>query len=104
MYVVRFVSCVALHAIWTASVGITMWRRQETIQGELDWTTYCLAVLRILAVPMVLHGLYDTLLKKDLELWATAAGVATFAWFAFQVEMARGTDGEPENARRAALA
>ncbi len=104
MYVVRFVSCAALHAIWTASVGITMWRRQETIQGDMDWTTYAQAILQILAVPMVLHGLYDTLLKKDLDLWATAVGLATFAWFVFQVEMARGTETEPEDTRRAALA
>ena len=54
MYVVRFVSCVALHAIWSASVGITIWRRQETIQGDLDWTNFALAILQILAVPMVL--------------------------------------------------
>jgi len=104
MYVVRFVSCVALHAIWTASVGITMWRRQVTIQGDLEWTTYAVAILQILAVPMVLHGLYDTLLKKDLELWALAIGVATFAWFALQVEMARGSDAEAKGTRRAALA
>ena len=103
MYVVRFVSCAALHAIWTASVGITMWRRQETIQGDMDWTSYVQAILQILAVPMVLHGLYDTLLKKDFDLWATAVGVATFAWFVFQVELARGTDAELEGKRQAAL-
>lgn len=96
-YIVRFVSCVALHAIWTASVGITTWRRQESIQGDLDWLNYSLAVLQIVAVPMVLHGLYDTLLKKDLELWALAVGAASFAWFALQVETARATDPEPED-------
>jgi RsiW-degrading membrane proteinase PrsW (M82 family) len=98
-YIVRFVSCVALHAIWTASVGITTWRRQETIQGDLDWLNYSVAVLQIVAVPMVLHGLYDTLLKKDLELWALAVGAASFAWFALQVEMARATDSEKEDHR-----
>jgi protease PrsW len=95
-YIVRFVSCVALHAIWTASVGITTWRRQESIQGDLDWLNYSVAVLQIVAVPMVLHGLYDTLLKKDLELWALAVGAASFAWFAAQVEMARATDPETQ--------
>lgn len=104
MYVVRFVSCVALHAIWSASAGIVLWRRQETIQGDLDWTNYAIAVLQILAVPMVLHGLYDTLLKQDLDLWALGVGVATFAWFAIQVEMARGSEAETGGARRRALA
>ncbi len=103
MYLVRFVSCVALHAIWTASVGITMWRRQETVQGDLDWTSYALAILQIIAVPMVLHGIYDTLLKKDMDLWATAAGVATFAWFAIQVEMAHHGERNPGTERRLAL-
>jgi RsiW-degrading membrane proteinase PrsW (M82 family) len=101
-YVVRFVSCVALHAIWTAAVGITMWRRQETIQGDLDWTSFSLSVLQILAVPMILHGLYDTLLKKDLEVWALAVGAASFAWLVFQVERARGTDAEEKPAHRRA--
>ena len=45
------------------------------------------------------QGLYDTLLKKDLELWALAVGAASFAWFALQVEMARSTDPEEEDAR-----
>jgi RsiW-degrading membrane proteinase PrsW (M82 family) len=98
-YIVRFVSCVALHAIWTASVGITTWRRQESIQGDLDWLNYSVAVLQIVAVPMVLHGLYDTLLKKDLEFWALAVGAASFAWFALHVEMVRATDPEKDDAR-----
>ena len=101
MYVVRFVSCVALHAIWSASVGIMMWRRQETIQGDLDWAAYVLAILQILAVPMVLHGLYDTLLKKDMDLWALGVGIATFAWFAIQVELSRGSDTETRGMNRA---
>jgi len=103
MYIVRFVSCVALHAIWTASVGITLWRRQDTVQGDLDWSTYSLAILQILAIPMILHGLYDTLLKSDLDLWALAVGAASFAWFAYQVEMARASDPEPQGSLSTAL-
>jgi RsiW-degrading membrane proteinase PrsW (M82 family) len=99
IYVVRFVSCVALHALWTASVGITIWRRQETIQGDIDWTAYSLAVLRMLAVPMVLHGLYDTLLKKEMNAYALLVGLASFAWFTWQVESARKASAEEEPAR-----
>jgi hypothetical protein len=97
IYIVRFVSCVALHAIWTAAVGISTWRRQDTIQGDLDWGSFSLSVLQILAVPMILHGLYDTLLKKDFDVWALAVGAASFAWLVIQVERARGTDEETEN-------
>ncbi|MGO9601063.1 MAG: PrsW family glutamic-type intramembrane protease [Isosphaeraceae bacterium] len=101
-YIVRFISCVALHAIWTASVSITLWRRQLTIRGNPEWAAYGLAILQILAVPMILHGLYDTLLKKDMDIWALAAGAATFAWFALQVEMARGTDAAVKPVARTA--
>jgi RsiW-degrading membrane proteinase PrsW (M82 family) len=101
-YIVRFISCVALHAIWTASVAITLWQRQRTFQGNLEWAAYGLSILQILTVPMILHGLYDTLLKKDMDCWALAAGAATFAWFALQVEMARGTDSTTSRAARTA--
>jgi RsiW-degrading membrane proteinase PrsW (M82 family) len=104
MYVVRFASCAALHAMWTAAVGITMWQRQETIQGDWDWSSCLVSIVRILAVPMVLHGLYDTLLKKDYELWALAVGAASFAWLVFQVEMARQTDMQFHQMRQPAAA
>ena len=31
IYFVRFISCVALHALWTGSVGISVHRRQEML-------------------------------------------------------------------------
>jgi RsiW-degrading membrane proteinase PrsW (M82 family) len=94
IYVVRFVSCVALHALWTAAVGITLWKSQDLLQGHSNWAEVSLPLLRILAVPMVLHGLYDTLLKKDMDTYALAVGLASFAWFAWRIESARGTDEE----------
>jgi RsiW-degrading membrane proteinase PrsW (M82 family) len=98
-YVVRFISCVALHAIWSASVGITLWRRQDSIRNPMQedspLLSYGLAVLRILAVPMVLHGLYDTLLKKDMEAPALLVGVVSLAWLAWQVESARREGAAP---------
>ena len=53
-------------------------------QGQLAVFT-----LRMLAVPMVLHGLYDTLLKKDMNVSALGIAVVTFGWLAIQIEMAR---------------
>jgi RsiW-degrading membrane proteinase PrsW (M82 family) len=89
IYIVRFISCVALHAMWSASVGITLNARQETLQGEMEWHEYGLAMLRILAVPMVLHGFYDTLLKKDMNALALVVAVISFAWLAWKIESAR---------------
>jgi RsiW-degrading membrane proteinase PrsW (M82 family) len=93
-YIVRFVSCVALHAIWTASVGIAIWRHQGLLQQAGDGGAYSMAVLRMLLVPMILHGLYDTLLKKDMNAVALLVGLVSFAWFVRQVESARAETAE----------
>jgi RsiW-degrading membrane proteinase PrsW (M82 family) len=85
-YIVRFVACVALHAIWAASAGIMLYRRQQTIQGQMGVLEIMPPLLAILIAPMILHGAYDTLLKKDHELLAFGVAVASFGWFAYQVE------------------
>ena len=97
-YLVRFISCVALHAIWGASVGLTLDRRQDTIRGT-EGFAYAWALLRIIAVPMVLHGLYDTLLKKDMELAALGVAITSFFWFAWLVESARAEEDAGQTSR-----
>jgi RsiW-degrading membrane proteinase PrsW (M82 family) len=92
IYVVRFVSCVALHAMWAASAGLVLSKRQETVQGELEWAIL-LPLAQILAVPMVLHGLYDTLLKRDMPLFALGVAIASFFWLVYCLEIAQ--QGEP---------
>lgn len=90
VYLVRFVSCVALHAMWTAGVGLTLCRYQSLIRRAKVWYAWVVPLLRIVAVAMVLHGLYDTLLKKkDLEPMALAVAVVSFGWFALLIEQAR---------------
>jgi RsiW-degrading membrane proteinase PrsW (M82 family) len=99
IYVVRFVSCVALHAIWTGSVAISINQRQSLIQEEQEhWPIYVLAVLWMIAIPMVLHGLYDTLLKKDLELLALVVAAASFGYLAWVISRLRHSDDEDERA------
>ena len=70
-YVVRFISCVAIHAMWAGAVGITIARTVDAYEAVEDRLGFGLYVLRVLAVPMVLHGLYDTLLKKDMNVWGS---------------------------------
>lgn len=86
MYLVRFISCVTLHAMWAGAAGIMVYRRQGDLLGAGDNWTYCGRVVLIVLVPMTLHGLYDTLLKKDLDALALVVAVASFAWLAFQIE------------------
>ncbi len=92
IYVVRFISCVALHAVWTGSVAITINQNRELLQAPEQWFEYFLPVLRVVAVPMVLHGLYDTLLKKELTAVALVVALASFAFLAFQISRLRGED------------
>ena len=80
IYVVRFVSCVALHAVWTGATAVILYRRQQELRDVEAWWGWAVPVLKILAISMVLHGLYDTLLKRDMEFWAVLTAAASFAW------------------------
>jgi RsiW-degrading membrane proteinase PrsW (M82 family) len=85
IYAVRFISCVALHAIWSGAASITLFNRQDDLHnvGSLE---YLFRLLQIVAVPMVLHGLYDTLLKKQMDGFALATAIVSLAWMAIQFE------------------
>ncbi|HEY4313384.1 MAG TPA: PrsW family glutamic-type intramembrane protease [Pirellulales bacterium] len=99
IYLVRFVSCVALHAVWSASVALLIWTNAEKFEGDLDWPDLAIAALTVLAVPMVLHGLYDTMLKKDMNLLALATAAASFVVLALLVEYTRRQQETPEPRR-----
>ncbi len=94
IYLVRFLSCVALHGVWTGSVAITLHHRQETIQNLGRWYDYILPLLIIVAVPVVLHGLYDTLLKKEMNLFALGVALLSFGYLAYQIRLERAEDAE----------
>jgi RsiW-degrading membrane proteinase PrsW (M82 family) len=104
IYLVRFISCVGLHAIWTGAVALMIWHNQEMVSGDLDWSDWGLAVLRVQGVPMVLHGLYDTLLKRDMNALALLPAIASFAWLAFLISRSYIADPEPEDEAFAAVA
>lgn len=81
IYMVRFISCVSLHAIWSATVAILIWRRQERIHN-LDKVYQWLPILfSTLWSSMVIHGFYDTCLKKDYGVAALTAAMFSFALF-----------------------
>jgi RsiW-degrading membrane proteinase PrsW (M82 family) len=125
IYVVRFVSCVALHGMWSAAVGISIfewsaWFRSETdlrsiaaatsdassivaasFLGQLSLGEYLLLLLRVLWVPILLHGLYDTFLKKDMDMAALAVAAASFAWLVWKIEQARAVHDESPKVRAA---
>jgi RsiW-degrading membrane proteinase PrsW (M82 family) len=88
IYVVRFISCVALHAVWTASLAVAL-SKTDQWSSETDSGAYALCFFKVATIPMVLHGLYDTLLKREMSTYALLVALASFAWLVFQVETAR---------------
>jgi hypothetical protein len=74
-------------------VAIVMNRNQDYIDGDgFEWGEAGNFILHYLAIAMVLHGLYDTLLKKDYEFAALSVAVASFAWLAWLVRRERGDE------------
>jgi len=81
VYVVRFISCVSLHAIWSATAALFIWRRQADLQGLEKWYHWFPTIFRTLGLSMLFHGFYDTCLKKDLGVAALASAMLSFALF-----------------------
>jgi RsiW-degrading membrane proteinase PrsW (M82 family) len=94
IYFVRNISCVALHALWTGSAAITIHQKQRWFQQEMAWHDWLFRIVAVVAVPMVLHGLYDTLLKKEMNALALAVAVFSFLFLAFQISRLRGVDDQ----------
>lgn len=91
IYVVRFVSCVGLHALWAGAIGILMYHNQDYI-SEFSWENVFGFIFMYLGIAMVLHGVYDTFLKKEMELWALVTAGISFGWFAYMVARARSAE------------
>jgi len=92
IYLLRFTSCVALHAVWTGASGLVVWGLREPLADEWDWGYMMNLVFRVLLVPTVLHGLYNTLLKVELHGLALVVGAVSFAWLIGLTEMMRASD------------
>jgi RsiW-degrading membrane proteinase PrsW (M82 family) len=102
-YAVRFLSCVALHAIWAGSVGITMFNRQAALDAADTWYNFLFEVVICTGAAMTLHGLYDTFSKKEMEPFAFGVAIVSFAWLAIQVESMRSRDVLPSPRVRMAV-
>lgn len=81
VYVVRFLSCVALHAVWSSGVALLMYANQDWLDELWSWTGSFFFIVNYLLVAMVLHGLYDTLLKKELGVLALAVAFGSYGWW-----------------------
>ena len=82
-YLVRFISCVALHSIWSGSVAILLYIRHDLFDKIERWYQWILPILFVIGLPAVLHGLYDTCLKKDMNGVALLVAFASFGYLAY---------------------
>jgi hypothetical protein len=95
---------VALHACWAACVAIPLFGFRGEIAnaphvGSTLSTAICLA-----APCIILHGLYDTLLKKDYDLYALLVALASVGYLVGLVEWSQWKEGRREGAPRRGLA
>ena len=89
IYLVRFVSCVSLHAMWSGSVALMMYRNQDFMDSD-DWGNILAGLAYYLGFAMIMHGLYDTLLKHDMHSVALMIGVGSYLWMFHLVRTSRG--------------
>ena len=92
IYIIRFLSCVSLHALWAGSVALLMYRNQDHLEWSMEGAIGF--VIYYLSVAMVLHGVYDTLLKQDHELLAMLSALVSFGWFQWTLSRASHEAGE----------
>ena len=78
VYLVRFASCVSLHAIWAGGVAVLMATNQDHL--DFSWEDVVGFVAFYLSPAMILHGLYNTLLTHRHDYAATVCAVASFVW------------------------
>ena len=83
IYLVRFLSCVALHAIWSGSAAILLYIRRDLFDNVENWYDWIFPTIFVIGVPAVLHGLFDTCLKRDMNGIALVAAFASFGYLAF---------------------
>ncbi len=96
IYLVRFLSCVGLHAVWSSGVALLMFANQDYLDEILSWEVFPMFLYEYLLVPMFLHGLYDTLLKKNMDVWALVVALGSFVWWLRVI----GKIGTPKPRRR----
>jgi hypothetical protein len=79
MYVVRFISCVGLHAILTAGTALLLFNNADEVCGG-EWYSMAGNLLMYLTPAMVMHGLFNTLVTREYNVAAFLVGVVSFLW------------------------
>lgn len=94
IYLVRFISCVMLHAIWCAAAALFLHRHQRMTHGRMSLLEGFNRLFILIAIPMVLHGLYDAFITKHMDGLALAVALFSFGWLVLMIESAREKEGD----------
>jgi RsiW-degrading membrane proteinase PrsW (M82 family) len=89
MYFVRFASCVAFHTLLSGACAILLQKKQHLLNEGKDYFDWTLNFMAIVTVPILLHGLFDTLAKKDHDILALGIALLSFAWLTWLIHNAR---------------
>lgn len=93
IYLVRFISCVALHSVWTGAGAVLLYFNQDGLHGGFNFMDIASTLGMTLGISIVLHGLYDTLLKQEMPFVALLMGVMSIAWLIYIIERQTREDG-----------
>jgi len=75
-------------------------RFAHIIQEDFVWYEFIPRALFLVGIPMILHGLYDAFLKKDMSVLALLTALASFVWLAWSIERTRRREETSQMAMR----
>jgi hypothetical protein len=91
-YLVRFTSIASLHVMLSGACGIMIFHKRKHLGSWIGFYDWVLTMTALMIVPIVLHGLYDALLKVHLDGAALVVWLATFAWLAWLITSSRNNE------------
>lgn len=79
LYSTRFISCVGLHAVWSAIAGMLTWTFRDSVREGMPEGQSWICTAVTLTAPILLHGFFETFLKKGYLQYALLTGLISFA-------------------------
>ena len=105
VYATRFISDVSFHMMLSGAAAIMLFNRRKHLGEWIHIYDWVLTLTAIMIVPIILHGLFDTLLEKHFESIALLVWLAAFAWLAWMIhhQRKREIDAAAKNVKAKAM-
>jgi len=69
----------------SGACAILLQSKEKFLHEGTNFFDGIMTVMAIIAVPILLHGLFDTMVKKELNILALLVAIAAFAWLAWLI-------------------